>query len=185
MRYCSIDIETTGLDPSYCQILEFACVIEDTENPGVEVHDLPMFRRILHTKTIIGEPFALHMNSELLFEIATSKSDELIKPAELLVQFRQFLIAKTIDPHGVVAAGKNFGSFDLQFIRRLENQELVHFSHRSIDPAFHYWKPDLDGRYLPSFQNCLTRAEINKSVTHRATDDAQDIIRLIRAAGKY
>jgi oligoribonuclease (3'-5' exoribonuclease) len=185
MRYCSIDIETTGLDSSYCQILEFACVIEDTENPGVEVRYLPTFRRVLHHKTIMGEPFALHMNSELLYEMVTSKSSEIIEPAELLVQFRQFLIVNTIEYTGVLAAGKNFGSFDLQFIRRLQNQELVKFYYKSLDPTFHYWKPEIDGKYPPSLQICLERAGISKSVTHRARDDAQDIIRLIRATGKY
>lgn len=33
MRYCSIDIETTGLNPDTCDILQFAAVLDDLNDP--------------------------------------------------------------------------------------------------------------------------------------------------------
>ena len=42
MKYISIDIETTGLDPENCQILSIGAVIEDTLNQ-LPFEELPTF----------------------------------------------------------------------------------------------------------------------------------------------
>lgn len=44
MRYVSIDVETTGTIPNFHEIVEFAAIIEDTEEPEVLVEDLPTLR---------------------------------------------------------------------------------------------------------------------------------------------
>ena len=33
MLYCSIDIETTGLDPETCDIIQFAAVLDNLADP--------------------------------------------------------------------------------------------------------------------------------------------------------
>src|SRR5699024_6968893 len=68
MKYISIDIETTGLNPNNCQILSFGAVLEDT-NKNVPVEELPFFHCAILREKIEGEPFALNMNRDLLSKI--------------------------------------------------------------------------------------------------------------------
>lgn len=79
MKYVSIDIETTGLDPEKNQILTIGAVIEDTSNREVPVKDLPSFHGAIYYEELIGSPFALNMNSEIISRMVsyqTAKSDE-------------------------------------------------------------------------------------------------------------
>jgi DNA polymerase III epsilon subunit-like protein len=68
MKYVSIDIETTGLDPENCQVLSIGAVIEDTNNQ-VPIEDLPSFHVAILRQRIEGEPYALNMNRDLIQDI--------------------------------------------------------------------------------------------------------------------
>ena len=65
MRYISIDIETTGLDPENCQILSIGAVIEDTLNQ-LPFEELPTFHGVIKRENVSGSLFALNMNKELI-----------------------------------------------------------------------------------------------------------------------
>ena len=65
MRYISIDIETTGLDPENCQILSIGAVIEDTHLP-IPFEDLPKFHAVIKRESVYGSIFALNMNRDLI-----------------------------------------------------------------------------------------------------------------------
>ena len=65
MRYISIDIETTGLDPETCQILSIGAVIEDTLNQ-LPFEDLPKFHGVIKRENVSGSLFALNMNRDLI-----------------------------------------------------------------------------------------------------------------------
>ena len=65
-KYVSIDIETTGLDPQTCQILEIGMVVEDWQTP---IEDLPCLTFLVDPGIIVGEPYALQMNSQVLLDI--------------------------------------------------------------------------------------------------------------------
>lgn len=65
MRYISIDIETTGLDPETCQILSIGAVIEDTLNP-IPFDELPTFHAVIKRENVSGSLFALNMNRDLI-----------------------------------------------------------------------------------------------------------------------
>ena len=65
MRYISIDIETTGLDPENCQILSIGAVIEDTHLP-IPFEDLPKFHAVIKRENVSGSIFALNMNRDLI-----------------------------------------------------------------------------------------------------------------------
>jgi hypothetical protein len=79
-----------------------------------------------------------------------------------------------------VAAGKNFGAFDLQFLnRRLDFSSHVRCLHRSIDPAMLYFNPVQD-KEPPNMQKCLDRAGINEIVDHTGLADALSVVKLIR-----
>jgi len=65
MRYISIDIETTGLDPEFNQILSIGAVIEDTHLP-IPFEDLPKFHAVIKRENVYGSIFALNMNRDLI-----------------------------------------------------------------------------------------------------------------------
>ena len=175
LKYVSIDIETTGLDPETCQILEFGAIIEDWKSP---VANLPRFRRVLKYDEIVGEPYGLSMNAELLKFIGSTPvgGDILCHPNDLEESFTLWLLGNGFSLKNVQAAGKNFGTFDLQFLRRLFR--TVTFNHRVIDPGLLYWRDEDAG--LPSTKVCMERAEIEGKVAHTAVEDAEAVIKMIR-----
>jgi len=65
MKYISIDIETTGLDPENCQILSIGAVIEDTLNQ-LPFEELPKFHAVIKRESVYGSIFALNMNRDLI-----------------------------------------------------------------------------------------------------------------------
>jgi len=65
MKYISIDIETTGLDPENCQILSIGAVIEDTLNQ-LPFEELPTFHGVIKRENVSGSLFALNMNRDLI-----------------------------------------------------------------------------------------------------------------------
>jgi len=65
MKYISIDIETTGLDPETCQILSIGAVIEDTLNQ-LPFEELPTFHGVIKRENVSGSLFALNMNKDLI-----------------------------------------------------------------------------------------------------------------------
>lgn len=183
MIYVSIDTETSGLGEQ-SQILEFAAVIENTEK-DLCVDELPWFHCYLKHDIIVGEPFALAMNSDILYKIATSDVNKL-KPEELGFEFSTFLlqngffINKEITPAvKVIAAGKNFASFDRQKLEKLpEFSKYIKFHHRVVDPSILFYKEgDLE---LPNSKLCMERAGLDGEVAHNALDDAKMVIRLNR-----
>src|SRR5690606_33591633 len=77
------------------------------------------------------------------------------------------------------AAGKNFASFDRQFLMRLPGMPDKVFKHRTIDPAVLYWHPDEDHE-LPNTATCMFRAGLDPIVKHRALADARSVVDLVR-----
>jgi len=65
MRYISIDVETTGLDHEFNQILSIGAVIEDTLNP-VPFEELPKFHAVIKRESVYGSIFALNLNKDLI-----------------------------------------------------------------------------------------------------------------------
>ena len=65
MKYLSIDIETSGLDPENNQILSIGAIVEDTDNK-LSFDEIPKFHVCILADQLIGSPFALQMNKELI-----------------------------------------------------------------------------------------------------------------------
>lgn len=65
MKYVSIDIETTGLDPVNDQVLSIGAIIEDTDNP-LSFEDSPKFHGVIKRNRIEGGLYAINLNRELL-----------------------------------------------------------------------------------------------------------------------
>lgn len=180
-HFVSMDIETTGLDPDYCQVLEFGAVIDDLAKPREDRKTFHCF--VLHDR-IAGEPYALQMNHEILRILSDPKKHPqytFLKPHELAYQLKLWLERNTPESKSHTPSGKNFAGFDWRFLRRLNGwQDNIRLRHRYIDPAELWWNPDEDGTVLPDSDTCVKRAGMNKSTAHRALADAIDTCELVR-----
>jgi oligoribonuclease len=195
MKYLSIDIETTGLDPLNDQLLSFGAIIEDTENP-LPFDEIPKFHAAIKRNRIEGDLFAINMNKELIETInqymnspdnsrSTNSGIDFYKEDEIVSGFRQWLITNNFtqldkEITNLTVAGKNFGTFDKLFIERLPRwKQYFRIRQRIIDPAILFvdWKND---NSLPGLSACKTRAKLNPNVTHNAVEDAWDVIELLR-----
>ena len=65
MKYVSIDIETSGLNPDMNNILSIGAIIEDTEKK-LPYEELPKFNAIVLQHIIQGSPRAITMNKEII-----------------------------------------------------------------------------------------------------------------------
>lgn len=65
MKYLSIDIETTGLDPERDQILSIGIIVEDTTKK-LPFNEIPKFHCAIVHKEIRGGLFAINLNRDLI-----------------------------------------------------------------------------------------------------------------------
>lgn len=146
----AIDIETSGLDPSKHQILEFGAIHYAT---GKE------FRRIILPVDgeIVGDAYALGMNAALLCEIkgemdnfrATGRKsvDKIIHIEFLRGQFVSWLKEFELDISSITVLGKNFGVFDYQFLKK-----HGHWPYRHLDLGSLFFKIDGDKIRIPGLK---------------------------------
>lgn len=187
-KFVSIDIETTGLDPDTCDIIEIGAVIDDTLEP---LDNSPTFHCYVapeNNKDYRGEPYALSMHSEIFKRIALASptDNEVLHPKFIAVEFHKWLSdsgLKSCIGDRVVVAGKNFAGFDDQFLKRLPNfNRYVPRYHRILDPGMLFWEPtDIAP---PDLKTCMERAGIKGEVAHTALDDAKMVARLIQVAAQ-
>lgn len=67
MVITSIDIETTGLNPDNCQILQIGAVVFRTDTEKFEA--ISTYNKIMLHPIITGDPFALNLNTEIIKRI--------------------------------------------------------------------------------------------------------------------
>ena len=176
MKFVSIDLETTGLNPERCQIIEMAAVLFDTDSDE---------RKVFETKVVhpdyCWEPTAFEMNRVLWDDILNYKYEtdgfEGYMPSVCLwTQFESWLVLNwgddfIVNPVGV--AGKNFSTFDLRFLEKLHNYSHV-FHRRVLDPSSMFVRSDDD--IPPNTTECMERALGKQpSGNHRALGDAIEV----------
>jgi len=174
MRYFSIDIETSSLEPKPEHILGLSIVFEDTSNP-LPLLELPHCTCIIRQPVITGQPYALSMNAWILESMATGKSKyPIVNSEECWAKVKEF-IGYYIGTKRAVAAGKNVAGFDLQFFPK-EAKDL--FIHRTIDPGpmFIDWE---DSR-PPDLSAIKKKVGLDPSVSHDMYQDALDVIAVLR-----
>jgi oligoribonuclease len=168
MKYVSLDIKTTGLNPREDQVIEFAMVIEDTENIQ-PLKELPHIVCSIKHARVEGSFYAINMNHGLIKYAQESG----IPPFMAWVRAYRFLKDNGLYEDGAkpFIAGKNVGGFDLQFLP-------VHltdtFHHRTIDPGSVF----MDWEKGPQSLGHL----LGRAVQHTALDDARDVIEVLRRA---
>lgn len=198
MKYISIDLETTGLDPEKDQILEFGAVLEDSNNP-LPLDQLPCYHAYIVPPggRITGNVFAINLNAGIIEKLKNQKELEeqynFVKLEDLAEGFLFWLSQQGFEmktggsgdkeykySETLTVAGKNFSGFDKMFLNNVPNfNKLIKIRHRVIDPAcmFIDWKND---NAPPSLDECKVRAGMDGVVAHLAIDDAKDVIRLLR-----
>ena len=195
--YVSIDTETTGLDPETCQILEVGAVIDDWTTPFAL---LPKFRCYVNNGAIAGQPYALSMHPKILRAIATGRTEfsghqhnenggwredeevPIYHAGRVAYIFEEWLRSNRLQPSSkkLTVAGKNYGAFDHQFLKRLPQfTEYIKMQHRFIDPGNLYYDPSIDDG-PPDTKECMVRAGIEGEVSHTAVEDAMTVVKLIR-----
>lgn len=201
MKYISLDIETTGLDPAKNQVLQVAMVIDEITGSTIgdlPVDDLPVFEGLVWHERITGDPEALAMNVEVIEALASVRwlTPE---PVRLVVNFRgrvapvyrsmddlvdsavhwirvHFGIADG-DRRRVPVAGKNAAGFDVPFLP----DELTRlFHHRVIDVgSVALGSPDL--RHLWDEDHVSGLGALHDGpITHDSVDDARVVVKLLR-----
>jgi oligoribonuclease len=73
MKFISIDVETSGLDPELNQVLSIGAIIEDSENP-LPLEKCPKFHAAIEHEEITGSLFAINLNRELIETIVSYKT---------------------------------------------------------------------------------------------------------------
>lgn len=198
MRFVSIDIETTGLDPETCEVLEVGAVVHI---PAVALEKLPTFRYRILRKSYKGEPHALSMHKDLFKDLATKgrntgmlgdyTGEHLAKDwygfeCEFPSHFAKWLRSWDVDPTKFVAAGKNFAHFDEPFLKKIKGTEPTNCHHRILDPGNMYVRPD--DEFVPSTLECCRRAGVRPENIpgnpHTAIHDALVVVELIRRGFK-
>ena len=188
----SLDIETSGLNPKTCDILQFAAVIDDLSNPR-PIEELPKFQTHFSQSTYTGEPYALGMHPAIFKKIADAQQkrieenefgDRFMSIVDLPFALKSFLTGNgfTEEKSGrvkVTIAGKNIGMFDMPFLKKkIKNWGDITILHRVMDPAILYYQPgDLT---LPDSKLCMERAGLSGEVAHTALEDAIMVVKLIR-----
>jgi hypothetical protein len=194
MKFFSIDLETTGLDPKVHSITEFAAVYADIEGK----QPLKMFYRWLNPEGFVWSQYCLDLHGEWLRKVNLRIKAKQYNgdPAicygmpTLISQFEHWLTSELelplVDDSGkqikYTAAGKNFGSFDLQFLKAANFPQM--WRHRAFDPTPLYVKKG--DEILPELAECKKRAMLDGArfetevVAHNAIQDALDVVDLIR-----
>ncbi|MDH3445875.1 MAG: 3'-5' exonuclease [Deltaproteobacteria bacterium] len=181
MKFISIDVETTGLDSEWCQVLEIGAVAWEIGKGQIG----KPFQCLLKHEKIVGDPYALWMNRDLL-RILADNPRELVPPESVACLFRDWrnsLDKVSLDFMGSKpfnAAGKNFASFDAGFLKKLLGFfELNPWRRRILDPSILY--VETGDKTLPDTATCLTRCGHDSTVAHMAVEDALTVCHLLEA----
>ena len=210
MKYLSIDIETSGLDPENNQILSIGAIVEDTEN-RLSFDEIPKFHVCILADQLIGSPFALQMNKELIeamvhYQTAEDQDEKndlvqmtgmiFLHKEDVVTLFYNFLykngfvksdetdnftgLTSKMKPVTINVAGKNFGTFDKLFLERLPRWKQAIRIRQRIIDPSILFIDWKNDDAIPSLNTCKQRANLDGIVTHNAIEDAWDVIQLLR-----
>jgi len=182
MKYVSVDIETTGVNPYMCQVIEIGAVVDDLREQR-PIEELPKFHCYVVHPIFQGEPFALSMHPAIFKRIAKREVGyDYYEPGQVPEIFHGWLCHHYPgypDQEKVNFAGKNFAAFDLQFLNRLPGwDDWVKYRHRILDPGMLLLRAG--DTALPDSSECRKRIGESRGVTHTAVPDAMDVVKMLR-----
>jgi DNA polymerase III epsilon subunit-like protein len=140
MKFLSIDLETTSLNPLHGVILELACVVFDTKDylpkPEHESSVLPFYHTfIAHGHAVpcdLDTIDFLTLNNPKLFQNSHHASKHSF---DVDIELRQFIYGHFQPDDPILLCSKNPGSFELPWLRRHLPQTASLFHHRLLDPT--------------------------------------------------
>jgi oligoribonuclease (3'-5' exoribonuclease) len=178
-RYLSMDIETTGLSPETCDIIEIGAVVDDLSK-NFDVDKLPRFHCYIQKLNYKGEPYTFSLHSEIFKRIHNLTPPYNYVTERNVVGFLSKFIFEHFGYNTVTVAGKNFSSFDRKFLEKLPEFNTIKLHYRVIDPSILFFDPKID-KELPATKLCMERAGIKGEVAHTAVEDAIVVCKLVRA----
>lgn len=171
--YVSIDIETTGLNTELAEVLEVALVYDD----GItDVEELPRLNLLIKPVGQYYEAGAMAMHGQLFSEI-NCNLNQLCNPEIIGYKISAWIETLNIT-NKIVFAGKNASTFDLPILSRITKMPEYH--HRVIDVGSVYY--NYFG-YVPSLVE-INKLLCLKPVSHRALDDALNVVQALRSCGE-
>lgn len=177
MRYVSIDIETTGLDPASCVMIEIAAIVDDTQLPFEEREE---FHHYINPGNVTGSMEAIAMHLDKWPRIVEDGMLPAYVAAQLLNFFTENFCGEgeMIHDKRPVVAGKNFASFDLNFLSPWFAELGIIPNYRYLDPTALWLEPeDVEP---PDLAVCCVRAGIPFKDQHDALEDAAAVCLLLR-----
>jgi len=192
--YASVDIETTGIGED-AEVLQIAGVIDDGISPIDQLKTIDL--KIKYKTLGYSEPFALMLNAGLIADMSNRElKDDFFKPAAAAIGLIDFVneafnITKEYDEANdirmkgkVIFAGKNYASFDdpkiRNFLSKYAPDVLKEYNHlasyKTLDVGSMYY---LDFGYNPSLSQ-INELTGRTEVTHKALDDAFDVVYAVR-----
>lgn len=183
MRFVSVDIETTGLNPEKHEVIEVGAVVVDTMNDNLD--NAARMRFLIPAEDYLVNAYCAKLHYDLWQELSVIKNpDQYVSngnyrnyrgqcPGYKFGEvFSKWCTENGIGIAGPIAAGgKNFSSFDKVFLEKLPNfTKEVRFMHRAFDPAPLFTLAT--DATLPNLDTCLKRAGIPKQTDHTALADA-------------
>ena len=167
MLLLSIDLETSGLDPDTCQILEVGAVLFDPANPGFRWQ---FFESLVYGGgPIVGDPYALASNHEILQRIGDGA---LTIPADS-VPSKLCRFVRSHTDEKVTICGKNFDAFDGRFLAKIPYWNTTTFyERRTLDLGALFYDCNTG---VPSLSTIKAKCGLGNTVAHRALQDAQDV----------
>lgn len=183
MKYLAVDIETTGIDENWCQILEIAAVLADTLDLATPAEDLPAWSCRLYYDRVVGQPYALWLNASLILDMERREAHHnYLHPDSVWSHLNIWLEGHGLRDERLTLSGKNLGTFDLRFLCRLPRWNRERFRHRVLDPGSLFLLPT--DACLPDLHACAIRAGIpwDAGKHHTALEDARTVVRLNNAA---
>lgn len=181
MKYLSLDLETTCLDPKSPEnILMISMVVEDPKNP-LPLKELPHFTAFVRYPLVAGEAYALAMNAWILDIISGRKTNEtgykVYDQGSWIRDAEAFLSEHFPAGNGKIpVAGKNVGMFDFNFLPASIQKRI---SYKIIDPAMMFTDL-LNDEKVAGLEVCKKRAGLDPVVSHDAREDALDVISVLR-----
>lgn len=192
MKFASLDLETTGLDPETCQAIQVAVVVENTElDPLPRVEDLQTLDLGLWATSYEGDAYALGLNEALLQAL---RSDNAV---DFVAQHHGRQLRCVRDMNGwaevekflgrlggkIYVGGKNVAGFDLRFcppkIRAMCHHRTVDVGSVALGARPRYFEHG-----IPSMDTILEDL-FDEKAKHDALHDARDNIRVIRELTDY
>ena len=175
MKYVSLDLETTCLEPQIPEnIMGISMVIEDSA-VDIPLYELPHFTCLVNHKVFSGSAFALHMNAWILKMLIDKKSPyPIYEEAEWPMLAMDFLTHHFGD-NKLNLAVKNVAIFDYQFLPKPIQKR---FNYQMIDPGSVF--VDWSTEKLQGLDRIKKRTGFDAPVTHNMYEDALDVIGVLR-----